>query len=120
TSVSILTHEPQSQISAGKKVESQSEVVDFKAMNYTEFIPIVIKALQEISQKNTTLEQENEQLKSEYKKLETQIAELKQLINQNAKTASSSALAQNFPNPFFKSTTISFSIPKLAGTASIV
>ena len=100
------------------KTETKSEIIEFKALNYTEFIPVLIKGMQELDQKNTKLEQENAQLKSE-------LEELKQLINQSIKptaavSRSKATLGQNYPNPFNKSTVISFSISAKANSASIV
>ncbi len=67
---------PQTQESA--KTETQSEIIEFKALNYTELIPVLIKGMQELDQKNTKLEQDNIRLKSE-------LEELKQLVNQYIK-----------------------------------
>ena len=93
------------------KTETKSEIIEFKALNYTEFIPVLIKGMQE-------LEQENTQLKSE-------LTELKQLVNQYIKPAAAASLSkatlgQNYPNPFTKSTVISFSIPTESNSANIV
>ncbi len=107
---------PQTQESA--QTETKSEIIEFKALNYTELIPVLIKGMQELDQKNTKLEQENAQLKSE-------LEELKQLVNQYIKptavaSRSKATLGQNYPNPFTKSTVISFSIPKESNSANIV
>jgi hypothetical protein len=93
------------------KTETKSEIIEFKALNYTELIPVLIKAIQEVDQENT-------QLKSE---LET----LRQLVNQYIKptaagSLSKGTLGQNYPNPFTKSTAISFAIPTESNSASIV
>jgi len=102
--------EPALQQESGK-TETKSEIIKFKTLNYTELIPVLIKGMQE-------LEQENTQLKSE-------LEELKQLVNQNIKptaavSRSKATLGQNYPNPFTKSTVISFSIPTKANSACIV
>jgi len=98
--------------------KAETETINIKAVNYTEFIPIIIKALQELGQENTKLSQENIQLKNE-------MEALKQFVNQNIKTPGSvflnnATLGQNFPNPFTKNTIISFKIPKGSNAASIV
>ncbi len=100
------------------KTETQSETIEFKALNYTELIPVLVKGMQEFDQKITKLEQENAQLKSE-------LEELKQLVNQYIKptatgSLSKGTLGQNYPNPFTKSTVISFSIPTESNSANIV
>src|SRR4030095_3599910 len=60
------------------KTETKSEIIEFKALNYTELIPVLIKGMQE-------LEQENTQLKSE-------LEELKRLVNQYIKPAAAASL----------------------------
>jgi hypothetical protein len=94
------------------KTETQSESIEFKALNYTELIPILIKGIQE-------LDGENAQLKS-------YLEELKQLVNQYIKptvaaaSLSKGTLGQNHPNPFTESTVISFAIPAESTSAKIV
>jgi hypothetical protein len=67
------------------KIEPQSEIIEFKALNYTELIPVLIKGMQELDQKNTKLEQQNALLKSE-------LEELKQLVNQYIKPITAASL----------------------------
>jgi hypothetical protein len=62
------------------KTETKSEIIEFKALNYTELIPVLIKGMQE-------LEQENTQLKSE-------LEELKQLVNQYIKPTAAGSLSK--------------------------
>jgi hypothetical protein len=93
------------------KETGTKEMIDIKAVNYIELIPIIIKALQELDQENT-------QLKSE-------LEELKQLVNQYIKptvagSLSKATLGQNHPNPFTKSTVISLAIPAESTSAKIV
>jgi hypothetical protein len=96
----------------------KSETINFKAVNYTELIPILIKAVQELDAENTVLNQKNAEL-------ENKLATLTQIVSQLTKSSSaisisSASLGQNFPNPFSKSTNISFNIPKESKTANIV
>lgn len=82
---------------------SSKEGTSYKGVNYIELIPIMIKAMQELGK-------QNEDLKS-------QVATLTQTVSQLSKsngtvTASSASINQNFPNPFTKSTQISFNVPQ--------
>jgi hypothetical protein len=54
------------------KTETKPEIIEFKALNYTELIPVLNKGMQELDQENT-------QLKSE-------LQELKPLVNQDMET----------------------------------
>ena len=97
-------------IAKSVKQASPAETMNIKAVNYTELIPIMIKAMQELSKQNDDLK--------------TQVATLSQTVNQLTKsngtvTASSASINQNFPNPFTKSTVISFNIPQ-SSNANIV
>ena len=82
----------------------QAEMIDFKAVNYTELIPVLIKAVQEQQQ---------------------EIAELKQTINKlqsgaGQTTVLSGALEQNVPNPYNNSSTIRYHVPQTAGSAKLL
>jgi hypothetical protein len=87
------------------------EIKDFKALNYIELIPIMIKAMQQLDKEN--------------RELRNQVATLAQTLNQYTKTSvgasvSEAALIQNYPNPFAKSTVIAFRLPKETSVANIV
>lgn len=89
-----------------------SETIDFKAVNYTELIPVIIKGMQEQQQTIQNLENKNDQLQQ-------QLNELKQMIiaNSNSSGVKSNSVEayvlQNAPNPFNQSTTIHCYIPTL-------
>lgn len=89
--------------------QQKENVLDFKAVNYTELIPIMVKAIQELSH-------ENEGLK-------TEMAELKTLLaNKNSNgsvTAAAPLLEQNTPNPARGTTTIRYRVPESASSAKI-
>jgi hypothetical protein len=96
--------------------EEKPEVINFKAVNYTELIPILVKALQELSK-------ENEELKrkvADVEELKKQVAELKALWTKNSNNTSvnllSAFLEESSPNPARGTTTIRYSVPE--GTTS--
>lgn len=89
---------------------SGKDAVSYKGVNYIELIPIMIKGMQELSKQNDDLR--------------TQVATLSQTVDLLKKgtvvaNASSASINQNFPNPFTKSTVISFSIPQ-GSSANII
>ncbi|MCU7552826.1 tail fiber domain-containing protein [Chitinophagaceae bacterium LB-8] len=88
-----------------------TEKITIKAVNYTELIPLLIKAVQEQQQK---IDQQQQQ-----------IEDLKKLVNkitqgQYTNTTISSFLGQNNPNPVINSTKIAFSIPEGAKNAQLL
>jgi len=95
------------------------ETVDFKALNYTELIPIIIKGMQEQQQTIQALQNKNDQLQA-------QVNQLQQMITGNTSTAkantnfSSAYLLQNAPNPFNQNTTVSCYVPSSVKQAQIV
>lgn len=94
----------------GHKPSSSADTVEIKALNYTELIPILIKAVQE---------------------QEATIQELKQLVNKLQTSSSTSAnikvvsigspvLEQNEPNPFTNTTSIHYTLPAGVSKAQLV
>ena len=89
-----------------------SGTIDFKAVNYTELIPVIIKGMQE-------QQQTIEDLKNKNDALQQQLDELKQMIISNSNSSgiksstggSNAYLLQNAPNPFNESTTIHCYVP---------
>ena len=102
------------------------EEISFKAMNYTELIPIMIKGMQELSKIN-------EEKDAAIKDLQKQIDELKQLVKSNStptngkiqnrseivELKSTSIIEQNTPNPFTNNTSIRYSLTDNKGNAFI-
>lgn len=99
---------------ASSQSEKSKEAIDFKTLNYTELIPIIIKGMQEQEEVINRQQQ--------------QIDELKQLVQTIASsqssavksTAAGSYLMQNNPNPFNTSTVIRFNIPSGINQAQLV
>ncbi len=101
----------------------KSHEVSFKAVNYTELIPIMIKGMQEQAK-------ENEQLKNQNADLETRLAKLEAMMTAGKSIAdgklqnvelSSASLEQNVPNPpVGNATRITYNIPKAAIKAELI
>jgi len=87
---------------------------DLYGLRYAEFVVPLVKAVQELSDKNDELEQR-------VKKLEAMLAtqsstgNAAQIIKLNA-----ASLEQNVPNPFKNATTIRYTLPQQYSTAKIV
>ena len=94
---------------------TKSEIINFKALNYTELIPIMIKGMQEQD--------------AIIQKQQTQIDELKNMLTATKGNIASDAAAadltgallkQNSPNPFRDNTTVQFVLPASAKEAQLL
>jgi hypothetical protein len=86
---------------------SNNDIIKFKALNYTELIPLVVKALQEQQEQIDVLKAENQSLK--------------EMITDLGGTSSTLAwMKQNTPNPVRSSTTIQYFIPAELKSARIL
>lgn len=100
----------------------KSGPIDFKAVNYTGLIPIMIRGMQELSQENEELKSkvaDVEALKKENAQIKQQLEELKAIVmksNPNTPMALGAYLEQPSPNPVRSATVIRYGIPD--GTAS--
>jgi hypothetical protein len=82
---------------------------DFYGLRYADFVIPLVKAVQELSQKNNELEQ--------------RIAKLENLLTQNSSsqtaTLSSATISQNEPNPFYSNSVIHYFLPSTISNARI-
>ena len=100
----------------------KEEVVNFKAVNYVEMIPIIIKGIQELSKANDEKDAKIENLQKQIDELKTLIKSSKIQSNGNQQTVELSVTAkleQNMPNPFSNTTTIGYNLSKYKTTAFI-
>jgi hypothetical protein len=106
-----------------KKTAAPNETIDFKAVNYTELIPVMIKGMQE---QQSFIEKQQ----SVIDKQQQQIDELKELIKKIVASNSSDAkavdvstgayLMQNSPNPFSENTIVKYYVPSAIKQAQLV
>lgn len=89
-------------------VTLKPEVVEFKAVNYTELIPVMIKGMQEQQELIEALRQEINQLK------------LQSSGTSDAISTNGSSLSQNAPNPFNQETSIRLSVPYGVSKAALI
>ena len=99
-----------------------SEIINFKALNYTELIPIIIKGMQEL---NENLQQKIQEQNQRIDKLEKAIEKLSGNSNTSSIKLSSSEnagtyLKQNVPNPFTQNTIINCNVPSSIKQAQLI
>jgi hypothetical protein len=97
-----------------------AEVINFKALNYTELIPIMIKGVQEqqavIRQQQQQLEQQQQQIND----LKQMVQTLAGLNNNLSGSLNNASLQQNTPNPFNQNTTIRCYVPSSVKQAQLM
>jgi hypothetical protein len=105
---------------------------DLYGLRYAQFVVPLVKAVQELSKQNDSLQSkvnELENLKTENAALETRVAKLEAMMNMQQSVTnnykqplniSSGTLDQNIPNPFSNTTTISYTLPQQFLSAKII
>lgn len=116
---------PQKTDKDGKPVETtgnvaapKSESIDFKAVNYTELIPIMIKAMQEQQKEITDLKAENRQMKQDMQNCCLNHTTGSMQDKLQGKPTDQPMLEQNVPNPFSEQTVIRYYLP--AGSTAVL
>lgn len=120
--------------------------IEYKALNYTGLIPILVAGVKEVDSTNNVQQQQNEQLQNQVSTLQQQLNELKLQMQQisdcchqqtgtNNPTGMNTGgvnqtvvelnnyaiiLDQNSPNPFAEQTTITFKIPVAVKDAQLI
>jgi trimeric autotransporter adhesin len=92
-------------------------------LRYSEFVVPLVKAVQELSKMSEGLRADNDELKSEVRNLKSEIDKLKSAVlsgNSFGTSLSDASLAQNVPNPFVNTTTITYSLPSKLISAQII
>jgi hypothetical protein len=84
-------------------------------LRYDNFVVPLVKAVQELSQQNDGLKNQNNELKKRIERLEAMMN-----IGHSTTNLSNASLAQNVPNPFTNTTTISYNLPPKFTTAQII
>ena len=72
---------------------------------------------------NDSLKMQNNYLENKYELQQQEINELKAMIvssNSQSTSVSSASLAQNIPNPFANSTSISYTLPQFYASANLI
>ncbi|MGI8952210.1 MAG: tail fiber domain-containing protein [Chitinophagaceae bacterium] len=104
---------PDAQSVAASVSSKPNETIDFKALNYTELIPILIKAVQEQQQQINDLKQQVQNLTN------AKAVSSSSSVKTITPDMSGASLQQNAPNPFNANTVIRCNVPASAQQAQL-
>ncbi len=126
------THFAESDINPKLKA-GQGEKIDFKAVNYTGLVPVLVQAVKELSSQNDSLQTQIDAQQKVNADLQTQIDALKTMmfskttinaassnLQQQTINFTGGSLEQNVPNPFVSITVIHYTLPQKYASAQIV
>ena len=94
-------------------VNAPQNETDNYSISYSQFVPSLVKAVQELDKKTQEIDELKEEVE-ELKKLVQSLVQTKSLTINNA------SLEQNIPNPFNQSTTINYTLPAKFSSAKII
>lgn len=100
---------PEEKQATNNVAERKKDEQTIKVVNYTELIPVLIKGMQELNEKNMALQNEVNELK----------AMIKQGGNTSIINSQAGYIKQNVPNPTNNITVISYYVPDNASRAQI-
>ncbi len=110
---------------AAKKINYDFSGVDqagkIWGLRYGDFVVPLVKAVQELSAKNDSLQKQNNDFERRIERLESMMNDLKSTINNTQSAVVPAAmLDQNIPNPFINNTIINYTLPQKFASAQIV
>jgi trimeric autotransporter adhesin len=103
-------------------VHAPDNPTDNYSISYEKLVVPLVKAVQELSNKNDALQLQNDALQSQNDVLKTRLDKIEQMLTTRSKTfesISSARLEQNAPNPYKGSTIINYYVPFNTGKAVI-
>lgn len=93
---------------------------DLYSLRYSDFVVPLVKAVQELSAKNDSLQTVVDSLQSQINSIVQQIAVLKNGALTSVSSGPNNYLQQNAPNPFNTTTLINYYIPSMQSSAQMV
>jgi hypothetical protein len=105
--------------SGNTAIQQKGEIISFKAMNYTELIPVMVKGMQEQQQMIEKLEQHNYELQQQIDNLKTMVSKLSSGQSLNT-YLNSTYLSEVNPNPVKGTASIQYAIPEGSNRAQLL